>query len=85
MKIQEYLELHNIKLYEIADRAQVSCSWLYDYLKYKKWISQYQAEKISKATDGAVSIDEIMDPDKRQYVIPAHTRRWKFRNGTSRD
>lgn len=64
MELFEYLFRYNISLIELAEKSGVHRDTISRVMKKKKPCHKSTAEKISKATNGIVSVDELLNIDK---------------------
>ena len=62
MKLHDYLKINNIKLTDFAKKLGVTMPHLSGVTNGRIVCSQKLATKIQSKSDGAVSIEEAMDP-----------------------
>jgi len=65
MKLAEYLEAKGIKRGEFAASIGVTGGWITSLCDGSGWPSRDVAEKIARATDGAVTADDFLLLDDR--------------------
>jgi hypothetical protein len=63
MKLQEYFELVKVRPYIWCKENNLSQTVVYQYLRGKKKLMLKSAIAISKATKGAVSLEELNGTD----------------------
>lgn len=62
MNLNDYLKLNQISCEEFAKKSGVSPNTIYRYKRGEKRAMQWSTAKlISKATDGQVSVEELLD------------------------
>jgi len=71
MKLAEYLESKSIKRGEFAALIGVTGGWITSLCDGSGWPSREVAEKIARATEGAVTADDFLVLDNRAEEIRA--------------
>lgn len=80
MEIAEWLQKNDMSLKALSEKAGIGHSTLYEAFRSRKRISRETALKIKEATEGDVSIEEAVCPERLPFVdsrktkIPKHIK-----------
>jgi len=68
MKLKEYLDSNNIKIQDFASKIQYTRQYVGGYLNSRYNVSKKFAAATEEATDGAVTIADILSENKKSLL-----------------